>query len=150
MNDGRLRVRFDRSLSEPVTQKECVPDWKLRSSQCEIEAGLGTCAHEGEPRVAGKLAYGRVIPNALMRDARVVGFMPSNAAAPSAPKSFPLVKPSAWTMFSRSWRLRSSLVAGRGEGLPRKDSRPLYQRGSHAARAPCGVRCRCVRPAWSD
>ena len=67
-------------------------------------------------------AYGRLIPSALMRDASVVGFMPSNAAAPSAPKIFPLVNPSAWTILSRSWRLNSSLVAGLGDSgvLPRQ------------------------------
>lgn len=83
---------------------------------CTTTVGVGTFAHWAEKeRVSAESGYRLLIPNALMRDASVVGFMPSNAAAPSAPKIFPLVKPSAWTMLSRSWRLRSSLVAGLGD-----------------------------------
>lgn len=52
----------------------------------------------------------RLIPSALMREASVVGFMPSNSAAPSAPKSFPPHCFKAAAMLSRSWRLSSSQV----------------------------------------
>ncbi len=48
-----------------------------------------------------------------MRDASVVGFMPSKTAAPSEPKILPFVSRKACEMFSRSWRFRSSRVANR-------------------------------------
>jgi hypothetical protein len=64
--------------------------------------------------------YGlRVSPSALMRDARVVGFVPSNSAAPSGPKIFPFACSNAAAMLSRSWRRMSSRVISFGESSGR-------------------------------
>ena len=53
-------------------------------------------------------------PRALMREMTVVGFMPSRAAAPVGPKTFPPVCASATFRFSRSRRLSSPLVRTAG------------------------------------
>src|SRR6516164_7645856 len=52
----------------------------------------------------------RLKPRALRRETRVVGFMPSRAAAPAAPKTFPPVCSSATVRFSRSRCLSSAYV----------------------------------------
>ena len=49
-----------------------------------------------------------------MREASVVGFMPSNSAAPPGPKILPPVCFSAVAMPSRSWRFNSSRVSRAG------------------------------------
>src|SRR5882724_10023237 len=48
--------------------------------------------------------------NALIREARVVGFISSNSAAPPGPKTLPPLFLSAEVMLSRSWRFQASRV----------------------------------------
>src|SRR3989442_3508632 len=48
--------------------------------------------------------------SALTREARVVGFISSNSAAPPGPKTLPPLFLSAAVMLSRSWRFQSSRV----------------------------------------
>ena len=49
-------------------------------------------------------------PKAFMRDASVVGLMPSNSAAPSSPDTLPLVSCKAARMLDRSRLSRSDSV----------------------------------------
>ena len=55
--------------------------------------------------------YFRGKPSALMREARVVGFMPRSAAAPLGPKTLPWVWARAAAMLSRSRCLSSARVS---------------------------------------
>ncbi len=51
-----------------------------------------------------------------MREASVVGLMPSSSAAPPTPKTFPPACSRAAAMLSRSWRFNSSRVNKLAEG----------------------------------
>ena len=54
------------------------------------------------------LSVQRFRPRALIREANVVGFMPSNSAAPRGPEILPLARAKAAMMLSRSRRLSSA------------------------------------------
>ena len=56
-------------------------------------------------------------PSALIREAKVVGFMPSNSAAPRRPEILPFAWARAATMLSRSRRFSSDSVKIIGSGF---------------------------------
>src|SRR5258708_19608961 len=56
-------------------------------------------------------------PRALIRDAKVVGFIPSNSAAPRGPEILPFVWAKAERILSRSRRFSSESVKLVGAGL---------------------------------
>jgi hypothetical protein len=78
-------------------------------------------------------------PSALIRDVKVVGFMPSNSAAPRGPEILPFAWARAAMMLSRSRRFRSDPVRIIGSA-PRVEERKGQR--NHAISSVRGVESR--------
>jgi hypothetical protein len=77
-----------------------------------------------------QLSVLRLMPNIVMREAKVDDFIPSNSAAPPGQETFPLVGLRALMMIvSRSWRFIPSRVKeARVHGLVRRSHGILWWR----------------------
>lgn len=100
------RQKGERDWGESSSQRwdgRCAP----RIPEAEFQDGKSlpsTRAMPIQPVGSAGPQFGgfRLIPSALMREARVVGLIPSNSAAPSTPKILPPVCCRAAMMLSRS------------------------------------------------